>query len=71
MKTQLSTLENVDIRSIWENETNEFTPWLANSDNIDHIGEAIGIDLTVEEKRNLWDHIELIYSAKMREIILY
>ena len=50
MKTQLSTLENVDIRSIWENETNEFTPWLANSDNIDHIGEAIGIDLTVEEK---------------------
>ncbi len=50
MKTQLSTLENVDIRNIWENETNDFTPWLAQSDNIDHIGEAIGIDLTVEEK---------------------
>ncbi len=50
MKTQLNTLENVDIRNIWENETNDFTPWLAQSDNIDHIGEAIGIDLTVEEK---------------------
>ena len=50
MKTQLSTLENVDIRNIWENETTDFTPWLAQSDNIDHIGEAIGIDLTVEEK---------------------
>ena len=70
MKTQLSTLENVDIRSIWENEAKDFTPWLVNSDNIDHLGEAIGIDLTVEEKEKPF-HIELIYSAKMREIILY
>lgn len=50
MKTQLSTLEDVDIRNIWENESVDFTPWLGQSDNIDHIGEAIGIDLTVEEK---------------------
>ena len=50
MKTQLSTLEDVDIRNIWENESVDFTPWLGQSDNIDHIGGAIGIDLTVEEK---------------------
>lgn len=50
MKTQLSTLEDVDIRNIWENESLDFTPWLAQADNIDHIGQAIGIDLTVEEQ---------------------
>ena len=50
MKTQLSTLEDVDIRNIWENESIDFTPWLAQADNIDHIGQAIGMDLTVEEK---------------------
>ena len=50
MKTQLSTLEDVDLRNIWENESADFTPWLAQSDNIDFIGEEIGIDLTVEER---------------------
>ena len=50
MKTQLSKLEDVDIRSIWDNETTEFTPWLAQPENIDNISEQIGIDLTVEEK---------------------
>lgn len=50
MKIQLSKLEDVEIRNIWENEAVDFTPWLAQSDNIDNIGEAIGMDLTVEEK---------------------
>ena len=50
MKTQLSKLEDVDIRGIWDNESTEFTPWLAQPENIDNISEQIGIDLTVEEK---------------------
>ena len=44
MKTQLSKLEDVDIRSIWDNETTEFTPWLAQPENIDNISEQIGIN---------------------------
>ncbi len=49
MKTQLSKLENVDIRSIWKNESSDFTPWLARQENINRIGDAIGMDLTVVE----------------------
>ena len=45
MKTQLSTLEDVDIRNIWENEAADFTPWLGQSDNIDHIAEQHKIEL--------------------------
>jgi|TARA_B100002003_G_scaffold71040_1_gene66247 hypothetical protein len=53
MKTQLSKLENVDIRSIWKNEASDFTPWLARPENINRVGDAIGMDLTVieDEKR--------------------
>ena len=71
MKTQLSTLENVDIRSIWENEAKDFTPWLVNSDNIDHLGEAIGIDLTVEEKEKPVGPYRADIFCKDEEIILY
>jgi hypothetical protein len=49
MKTQLSKLENVDIRSIWKNESSDFTPWLVRQENINRIGDAIGMDLTVIE----------------------
>jgi len=47
MKTEISTLENVDVRSIWNNESSDFTPWLAKPDNINRIGDVIGMDLTV------------------------
>ena len=50
MKTQINTLENVDIRNVWNNEASDFTPWL--SENIDRLGDVIDMDLTViqEEK---------------------
>ena len=47
MKTQISTLENVDIRSVWNNEASDFTPWLAKAENINRVGDVIGMDLTV------------------------
>ena len=72
MKTQLSKLEDVDIRSIWDNETTEFTPWLAQPENIDNISEQIGIDLTVEEKNLTFDDLlsadEAFYSGTAVEI---
>jgi len=49
MKTQISKLENVDIRSVWKNEASDFTPWLVRQENINRIGDAIGMDLTVIE----------------------
>ena len=39
----LSTIENVDIRKIWQNEATDFTPWLA--ENISQLGDALNLNL--------------------------
>lgn len=43
--TNLGTIQKVDLREAWRNEANDFTPWLA--ENIDELGEALGIELEV------------------------
>ena len=40
---ELGTIERVDIRSIWPNEADNFTPWLA--DNLDQLGDELGMEL--------------------------
>lgn len=44
----LGRLEKVDLRDFWTSEAGEFTPWLAQAENIALLGEAIGLDLEVE-----------------------
>ena len=53
MKKLLGTLEKVDLREVWESENEDFTPWLAREENINKLGQKIGLDLEVEaqEKR--------------------
>ena len=43
----LGILESVDLREEWQNEASEFTPWL--TDNLDKLGEAIGMDIDTED----------------------
>lgn len=45
---KLGKLQNVDLREIWKTEASDFTPWLALEENIELLGEAIGIELEVE-----------------------
>ena len=40
---EIAKLEPVDLRMVWENEADDFTPWLAK--NLDRLGEALGMDL--------------------------
>ena len=48
MADNLGILEEVtDLRSIWPHEAHDFTPWLAS--NIGRLGNALGIDINVEE----------------------
>ena len=44
----LGRLKRVDLRNIWETEAQDFTPWLAQEDNLAVLSDAIGIELELE-----------------------
>lgn len=44
----LGRLERVELRNIWLSEASDFTPWLARKENLDILGETLGIDLELE-----------------------
>jgi len=52
-KPDLGLLEEVDLRDHWSREDIDFTPWLAQEQNIALLGKTIGVDLEVlsEEAR--------------------
>ena len=52
MKKTLGTLEKVELREVWERENSDFTPWLAGEENINILGQKIGLDLEVEAQEN-------------------
>lgn len=46
----LSRLEEIkDLRTVWPHEALDFTPWLAEEENISLLSDAIGIEITVDE----------------------
>lgn len=46
----LGKLEKIkDLRKVWPHEASDFTPWLAQEDNIALLSDAIGIDISVDE----------------------
>lgn len=49
MNIQLADLKReYDLRTVWPNEAYDFTPWLEN--NLNLLGEAIGVDLCFRER---------------------
>ena len=47
-KRTLGRLNRVDLRNIWPTEAGDFTPWLAQEENLSVLGETLGIDLELE-----------------------
>ena len=45
---RIEHLEEVDLRTAWSTEARDFTPWLAESENMLRLGEMIGIDLELK-----------------------
>ena len=43
--SSLGKLEKIDLRTVWKNESGEFTPWLALEENLRILSDTIGIDL--------------------------
>ena len=50
----LGRLQSVQLRDCWDREDTDFTPWLAAEDNINILGEAVGLELEVlQEEANV------------------
>ncbi len=45
---ELVKLEKIDLRKQWEKEDLDFTPWLAQEENIELLSDVIGIELEVQ-----------------------
>lgn len=49
MTKSLGSLDQVALRNIWPHEANDFTPWLAMEENMNKLGDALGLELETEE----------------------
>ena len=45
----VTKLNKVKIRDIWKSEDKDFTPWLAEEENLQLLGETLGIDIELED----------------------
>lgn len=71
----LGRLEEIkDLRTAWPHEAKDFTPWLAQDDNIDNLAEAVGLEITVNEtESSVGDFNVDIYASETgtdRKIII-
>ena len=39
-----------DLRKVWPHEALDFTPWLAEDDNLALLADAVGLEITLNEK---------------------
>lgn len=46
----LGRLQKVELREAWSSESSDFTPWLAQEENLSLLGDAIGIELELESQ---------------------
>jgi hypothetical protein len=47
---KLGKIEDVALRNIWPKEARDFTPWLAEQENLDYLGEILGLNLVGPEQ---------------------
>ena len=46
---KLGKFKRVDVREVWQNEEYDFTPWLAKKEHLGMLGDAVGIEMELEE----------------------
>jgi len=48
MAMELGTLKRVELRDIWASEAQDFTPWLAQENNLVELSSVLGMELEIE-----------------------
>ena len=48
MFNELGRLERVELRDVWPNEATDFTPWLAEEENLSILAETLNMELEIE-----------------------
>ena len=66
-KNTLARLEPVPLREAWSSESSDFTPWLAQEENLKLLGDAIGLDLELENQEHPVDQYRLDIVCKELE----
>ena len=46
----LGKLERVDLRAVWRDEADDFTPWLALQENLDTLGDTLGMQIEFQAR---------------------
>ncbi len=59
---EFGKIKRINIRDIWQYESHDFTPWLA--DNLDKLGESVGMDLALVEQEASVGNFSLDILAK-------
>ena len=50
---QLGKMKRIDdLRKVWPNEAMNFTKWLAEEENLEELGKAVGVDIDLEERES-------------------
>ena len=50
LNSDIGRLEKVDLREIWPNEFQDFTPWLAKSENLTMLSNTLSMELELGAK---------------------
>ena len=58
-------LSPVALREYWKDESQEFTPWLSKEENLNLLGEAIGMELELVEKEHPVGNFKVDILAKI------
>jgi len=49
MSIHLGRLNKVELRDFFENEARDFTPWLAEEENLELLSNTLGLDIELED----------------------
>jgi len=70
MKNRLDRLKKISLKEIWDNEAQDFTPWLAEERNLELLSETIRTPLELEAQEKNVGHLGRIFYVKTRKMIL-